>query len=86
MSQAAQNQVDTNYTAFEAVLPEILAAHSGEFALLHQGEIVEYFETSLAATIAGAKRFGLGDFSVQEVSAEPEHLGFYSYVGGTGDY
>jgi hypothetical protein len=86
MSQAAQNQVDANYTAFEVLLPEILPGHEGEFALLNEGEVVEYFESSLEATIAGAKQFGLGHFSVQEVSAEPEHLGFYSYVGGTGNY
>jgi hypothetical protein len=86
MAQAAQTQVDSNYEAFEAVLPDILEAHAGQFALISSGEIVEYFENSLAATLAGARRFGVGRYSVQEVTDQPENLGFYSYVGGTGDY
>jgi hypothetical protein len=86
MPQAAQAQVDTNYDAFEALLPKILAAHAGQFALMSGGEIIDYFENSLTATLAGARRFGVGGFSVQEVTDQPENLGFYSYVGGTGDY
>jgi hypothetical protein len=86
MPQAAQTQVDSNYKAFEAILPDILQTHGGQFALISSGEIVEYFENSLAATLAGARRFGVGGFSVQEVTEQAEHLGFYSYVGGTGDY
>lgn len=86
MPQAARAQVDSNYEAFEALLPDILEEHSGQFALMASGEIVEYFENSLAATLSGARQFGVGRFSVQEVTQQPEHLGFYSYVGGTGDY
>lgn len=86
MPQAARAEADKNYLAFKAALPRILSSHSGKFALLHEEEIVDYFDSSLAATIHGAREFGPNRFSVQEVTAEPEHLGFYSYVGGAGNY
>lgn len=86
MAQAHNSETDRNYDAFLAQLPHILEKHAGLYALLHECEIVDYFPGSLEATLAGAKRFGLGAFSVQEVTEEPEHLGFYSYVGGSGPY
>jgi len=86
MPQAAQAQVDNNYVAFEALLPKIIKTHAGQFALMSSGEIVDYFDNSLAATLAGARRFGVGGFSVQEVTDQADNLGFYSYVGGAGDY
>ncbi len=85
MAQEALSEIDRNYEAFLAQLPAIVANHAGQYALLHRREIVAYFESSLSATLAGIRQFGEGEYSVQEVSAEPEHLGFYSYVGGTGD-
>lgn len=86
MAQAQQNETDRNYDAFLAQLPQIMGKYAGMYALLHECQIVEYYRGSLEATLAGAKRFGLGAFSVQEVTDEPEHLGFYSYVGGSGPY
>ena len=79
-------QTDLNYEAFEAMLPKLLREHAGSFALMHDSQIVDFFASSLEATLEGAKRFGADRFSVQEVTAEPEHLGFYSYVGGSGTH
>ena len=86
MQPASHNEADRNYAAFQELLPKIVLSHRGQFALLHDAMIVDYFESSLAATLDGARKFGLNRFSVQEVTTETEHLGFYSYVGGTGDY
>lgn len=79
-------EIEGNFEAFEAALPAIIKAHAGEFALIHQREIQGFYKSSLAATLEGLQKFGAGEFSVQEVAEQPEHLGFYSYVGGTGDY
>jgi hypothetical protein len=81
MAHEAPSEVDRNYEAFLAVLPDIISAHAGKFALLHDCQIVGYFDTALAATLDGHREFGAGWYSVQEVTSEPEHLGFYSYVG-----
>lgn len=80
------SETDRNFEVFEASLPSLLAKHAGEHVLLHNREFIGFYATSLEATIAGMQRFGLGNFSVQEVRDKPEHLGFYSYVGGTGTY
>jgi hypothetical protein len=84
MAQDIDAEVDRNYDAFLALLPTLGPELAGKHALLHQGAITDYYETALAATLAGLREFGEGRFSVQEVSTEPEHLGFYSYVGGAG--
>lgn len=84
MAHEAPTEVDRNYEAFLALLPEIISVHGGKFALLHDCQIVGYFDTSLAATLDGHREFGSGRYSVQEVTSEPEHLGFYSYVGSAG--
>lgn len=86
MATQAHSEVDRNYEAFLAQLPKIIGEHAGKYALIHDREIVGYFDTALAATLAGIPRFGDDGYSVQEVAAEPEHLGFYSYVGGEGAY
>ncbi len=81
-----QTETDRNYDAFISLLPNLIREHSGDFALLHDCEIVEYFGSSIEAVMVGARKFGIGAFSVQEVTDGPEHLGFYSCVGGSGDY
>ena len=80
------NQVDRNFEAFLDKLPDLIPDHAGTFALLHDCKVIDFFRSSLEATVEGAKRFGTGQFSVQEVTDEPDHLGFYSYVGGSGTY
>jgi hypothetical protein len=86
MAKSAEGHIDRNYDAFVAALPGILALKSGQFALIHDCEIVDFYSNPLEAIDVGAEKFGLGKFSVQEVRSEPEHLGFYSYVGGSGPY
>ena len=80
----AESQTDRNYEVFVSRLPDLVREHSGSFALMHDCGIVGFFGSSLEATVEGVRRFGLGEFSVQEVTETPEHLGFYSYVGGAG--
>ena len=85
MAHERMSETDRNYEAFVAALPTIPPELAGKYALMHRQKILEYFDSSLAATLEGIRRFGQGEYSVQEVAAEPEHLGFYSYVGGAGN-
>ncbi len=78
------DEVDRNYDAFVARLPDILSEHRGEYALLHDANIVTYFADGVAAMIEGARTYGEGRYSVQEVTNECDSLGFYSYAGGSG--
>jgi len=75
------NQVDINYTAFEKKLPSLLPTHGGKFALMRDGEIVEFFDTARDAYAAGQKIFEKDKiFSVQGVTETPINLGFFSYA------
>ena len=80
MSESHQQQIQQNYEAFHARLPQLVVTHRGKFALLHDKEIVECFDTVRDAYIAGQKLFPDGIFSVQEVTETPADLGFFSHA------
>lgn len=75
------SQVETNYAAFKKLLPTLLAKHKGKFALMHDGEVLEFFDTARDAFLAGQKLYDSQDgFSVQEVTDSPADLGYFSYA------
>lgn len=76
------DQVDQNYAVFERVLPSLLQTNPGEFALMHDAQVVRFRSTALAAVSDGMRLFGPGNYSVQEVTSLADDLGFYSYAGG----
>ncbi len=41
----SKEEVKKNYEAFKQMLPYLLANQKGKFALMHDGEIVEFFDT-----------------------------------------
>lgn len=75
-----QDHVSQNLDAFRAVLPSLLAKYRGQHALIHVGEIVGFFRTSLEAIEEGYQIFGEGQFSVEPVDDTPQDLGFFSHV------
>lgn len=84
MSGNLSNEVDRNFDAFRSMLPDLLQKAPGKYALLHRQDLIDVFENSVAAFIAGMERFGEDEFSVQEVTQQADNLGFYSYAGGAG--
>ena len=72
--------VRSNYAAFVRRLPEILALHQGKFALMRDGEIIEFFDTSADAFRAGEKLYPDQRFSIQQVIDSPVDLGFFSHA------
>jgi len=84
MQQACGTEVDINFDAFRGMLPDLLQQAPGKFALLHRSELVDLFDSAIAAFIEGARRFGAEQYSVQEVTEQADSLGFYSYAGGAG--
>ncbi len=80
MSELQQQQVQHNYERFQMQLPQLLATHLGKFALMHDGETIELFDTARDAYVAGQKLFPDQPFSVQEVTATPVDLGYFSHA------
>lgn len=79
-AHAKREEVRKNYEVFQRLLPELLVSHKGKFALMHEGTVVEYFDTPGDAYRAGQKLYPDGLFSIQEVTASPVDLGFFSYA------
>ena len=75
-----QDQAEANYRWFKDRLGELMAAHRGLHALLHDQSVDDYFATSLDAIKAGIVRHGEGNFSVELVDDTIEDLGFFSHV------
>ena len=81
MSVAHDVEMDRNWDAFEEMLPKLMREHAGEFVLLKDQKPVAFRSTSVEAYKEGLSCFGDAPFSVQEVTDQPEDLGFYSHVG-----
>ena len=77
-SKRQREEVDRNYDAFMAILGSILDEHRDQNALMRDGCVVSYFDKPGDAYRAGLQRFPDGVFSIQEVTDEPVHLGFWS--------
>ena len=56
--------IDENYAAFAVALPSILIKHAGKVALLHNREIVGYFDDPSEAIVTGRQKFPARDFSL----------------------
>lgn len=81
MCDPFRQEVERNYKVFEEKLPSLLASHRGKFALMRDGEIVEFFDTARDAYVTGLKLFEKDRlFSVQEVAETPIDLGFFSHA------
>ncbi len=80
MQEELQKQIQANYSAFQQRLPDLLPTHRGKFALMRNGDIVEFFDTARDAFLFGQKLYPDGLFSVQEVIDSPVDLGFFSHA------
>lgn len=75
-----QSEVDKNYEAFLALLPELLVSHPGKFVVMQNGKPIDFFDSLADAVKYGHSKFGDMNFSVQEVTSKNINLGFYSYA------
>jgi hypothetical protein len=80
MADPIQEQVDRNYEAFKKLLPQIQADHGGKFALMHDREVIDLFDTARDAYVTGMRLYPDRMFSIQEVTSTPIDLGFHSHA------
>lgn len=73
-----QDEVDRNYDAFEAILPELLHLNRGKFALMKDGKVIGFFSTALDAKTAGDQIVTDLIYSIQLVDDGSISLGFYT--------
>ena len=65
---ALETAMHQNFTAFKEILPELVKTHAGMFALMRDGQIVQFFPSNDDASDHGEETFDDGVFSVLEVS------------------
>ena len=80
MASDRQEQVERNEEAFGERLPALMKTQQGKFALMKDGEIVDFFDTLADAATAATRLYPEGVFSVQEVVDYPIDLGFLSHA------
>lgn len=73
-------EVDQNYEVFLAQVDSLLDRHSGQFVLMREGTMTDFFPTAVAALEAGRDRYSDGLFSIQEITTRPVDLGFFSHA------
>ncbi len=75
-----QTEADRNFEAFKKLLPDLLRRHPGKYAVMHDGKVVDLFDTLGDAVKFGHAKYGDHKFSVQEVTSKNINLGFHSYA------
>ncbi len=79
-AQDNQTEVDRNFVAFKAMLPDLLKDHAGKYVLLRDTKLIEKFDTAGDALIYAQAQFPDGLFSIQEVTGRTIDLGFFSHA------
>lgn len=45
MAKSRQQKVDANFDAFQKLLPDLLLTRAGKFAVMHNGAVIEFFDS-----------------------------------------
>lgn len=78
---AQRAEIDANYDFLQRELARILPSRQGQYALIKGCEFAGFYDRPGEAYREGLARFDDGLFSIQEVTDEPLHLGFFSLAG-----
>ena len=68
-------ELKKNIKAYEALRQGLERTHSGRFALLHDGSLMNVFNDRWDAYLIGRERFGEGHFSIKKIGERPASLG-----------
>ena len=82
MTDILKSEVDGNYDYFQRNLISFLQDHDGEYALIRNKAVVEFYDGAGTAYRAGLAKFPDEIFSIQEVTDQPVDLGFMSLAFG----
>ena len=80
VAQDIQAEVDRNFEAFGAMLPDLLKDYAGKYVLLRDTKLIQKFDTAGDALIYAQAQFPDGLYSIQEVTGRIIDLGFFSHA------
>jgi hypothetical protein len=84
MAASIEAEVDRNFDFFQSIVQSLIPARAGQYALLRDQAVVDFFGSAGAAVRAGYEQFKDRRFSIQPVAVEPVDLGFFSHVADIG--
>ena len=73
--QLAQEEVDRNFDFFKQELPRLMPKHQGQYALLKDAKIVEFFDSMRDAKKYAELAFADRLYSIQKVTDRIVNLG-----------
>jgi hypothetical protein len=76
----AKKEVEANYKAFVDLLPQLLAAHRDQFALMKGGKILSFYSSPIDARAAAEAFINDKLYSIQKVTDVPVDLGYFSHA------
>lgn len=82
MSALSESAIRKNFDYFQGVVMNWMPNHAGQFALLRDGGLVDFFDAPSEAIKLAVEKFEDGQFSIQRVIDRPVDLGFLSYASG----
>ncbi len=68
------SDLDKDIQAFEAMRADLEKHHMGKWVVVHDGEMVDTFDTLDAAATMAVGRFGRGPYLIRQVGARPVSL------------
>ena len=81
MAAQREHEIERNFEAFQKQVPDLIPSKEGKFALMHSESIEGFFRNhSTEAIVTGHRRFANGMFSIQQVTAAPLDLGYFSHA------
>ncbi len=75
-----QAELENNYKEFEKLLPTFGPQEHGKFVLMRHGQKVNIFDSAKDAVIFAEAQFKDGMYSVQQITAKPVDLGYFSHA------
>lgn len=75
-----QEEVDRNYDAFQKELSTLLVNHRGQYALMKDQKILNFFSSAEDARAAAVAFIPDKIFSIQQVINTPVDLGYFNYA------
>ena len=80
ISKEMRAEIEKNFKAISAQMDDLMPLHTQKYALMHSGEIVEFYSSWEDAYKTGRLLYEDGKFSVQQVTKVPVDLGYYSHA------
>lgn len=68
------SELDEELRTYEAMKANLEEHHMGKWVVVHDGELVDAFDTLDAAATEAVRRFGRGPYLIRQVGAPPVSL------------